>query len=1038
MATEDIVIRYKADVSQLEQDLDKLATTQQDLLDATKKQTDAVQKSVTTQALAQKKRTQLLELERARLIKLKEASKLAFDPVEIKRYNDQISETTRRIDLLQGKTQEASTNLKTSFNDLRGTIQNVAGAFGVAFSVEAIIQFTKASIDAFLQAEKSAEGLKNAIVSIGGESEGAFNRLIQQSEILQSTTIFGDDDIQAAQQVLSTFGLTTAQIEDLLPKLTDFATVTGTGIVEAANKIGGALQGAGREFKKLGIDVSANNTELQNYQSILQGLDKFSGSAAKATETLAGSFQQLENDANNAQEEIGSAFAEAWLNFKKGAFEGLNALLGFQNATKTKVDAGNIQSINDQLDYAAELERKYGREVIDTTQALEERTAQLEEQQLKAVFNNQQLSKIEKEREESIFGRLYGERFITGATEEQRKINDEIIRSTQVQLDYIKGIADKKKEEEEASKRTLKADELRNKTAKELQDLLDKQKEKYDSIGQSNERLINDELEARKKAEEKIREEAKKTAEARKQLLQQLIAELQQITRAEQTRQITAIDPKSFDESVDKINQLRDLNKSFVDEDIDLKIQQAKAQNLYTKEVAKLFEQIRKGRKDALDVKGGEETLALETATIEKLAKLKEEARRLTVDSAIGDITKRIEEEGQTLQDLTDKIAEGIGIGQNKIYKEQLDQRLILFQKLVDQEKELKIQEVKDQLKFDLQSVKDSTTASAEKQILRQKAQDNIDKINADSEKTFSEAEQNYTDATDKLQGGVLEFVQANAYALQQVGAILGELANLYDQFAEQRIETIEAENEARINAIDEQLAKDQEALDLRRISEEEAYQRKVSLEAQKVKAEEETAKKIREIKRKQAILDKANALFQIALNTAQALADAKNLSSGGLLSGLIITLASLQAAAVIAQPIPYRKGSKDTGASGHMARVGEEGEEIVYMPSHSKVLPAKQTNRYGEVLDAMFDNKLNQYIAKTYVSPALEKQRRSFENQREESFANNITKSLYFNGGLNANDMDRIRKKGQPITNVDEIAKAIASKLPVYDSYRR
>ncbi len=107
-------------------------------------------------------------------------------------------------------------------------------------------------------------------------------------------------------------------------------------------------------------------------------------------------------------------------------------------------------------------------------------------------------------------------------------------------------------------------------------------------------------------------------------------------------------------------------------------------------------------------------------------------------------------------------------------------------------------------------------------------------------------------------------------------------------------------------------------------------------------------------------------------------------------------------------------------------------------MPSHSKVLPAKQTNRYGEVLDAMFDNKLNQYIAKTYVSPALEKQRRSFENQREESFANNITKSLYFNGGLNANDMDRIRRKGQPITNVDEIAKAIASKLPVYDSYRR
>jgi hypothetical protein len=428
----------------------------------------------------------------------------------------------------------------------------------------------------------------------------------------------------------------------------------------------------------------------------------------------------------------------------------------------------------------------------------------------------------------------------------------------------------------------------------------------------------------------------------------------------------------------------------------------------------------------------------LETQTIEKLAKLKEEARRLTVDTAIDDITTRLEDEGTKLQELVDKIAEGIAIGQNKIYKEQLDQRLIIFQKFVDEEKNAKIQEVKDQLKFDLQSVKDSSTAAAEKQVIRQKAQDKINDIIKDADKKFADAEATYTDATDKLQTGVLEFVQANAEALQQVGALLNELGNLYDVFAEKRIEKIEEEKEARLTAIDEQIAKDEEALELRRISEEEAYLRKKSLEEQKVKAEEESAKKIREIKKKQAILDKANALFQIALNTAQALADVKNLSTAGALTPLILALAGLQTAAVLAQPIPYRKGSKDTGASGHMARVGEEGEEIVYMPSHSKVLPAKQTNRYGEVLDAMFDNKLNQYIAKTYVAPALEKQKRSYDMQKEESFANNITKALYFNGGLSASEMDRLRRKGQPITNVDEIAKAIANNLPTYDFYRR
>lgn len=1038
MATEDIIIRYKADVSQLEKDLDDLVKAQEEIADTSKKASAEVQKSANAQQVAVKKRTELLELERAKLIKLKEAQKLAFTPEAIEKYNAQIIESQRRIDALSGTVRQVGNTTNEAFNQIRGSLNNIAGAFGVAFSLDAIVQFANASVNAFLQAEASAESLKNAIISVGGETEEAYNRLIKQSETLQQTTIFGDDDLQNAQAVLSTFGLTSAQIEELLPKLTDFATVTGTSIVEAANKVGSGLQGAGREFKKFGIDVNASNSELENYESIVSGLDKFNGSAEASTKTLAGAFKQLENDVNNAQEEIGSKLASSFLEFKKAALEGINALLGFNKATQSKVDANNIKSINDQLAYAEELEKKYGREVINTTQALDERTAVLERDQAKALFFNQRLKTQLEEEKKGITATIIGRSEATIRLEKQIEKNAEIIRSTQVQLDYIKGIADKKKEEEETTKRILKLEDLRGKNSKDLDALLKDQSKNYDLVGQSNERLIQEEIDRRKEAEEKAREEYKRTAEARKQLAEQLKTELRNIEKESQLADINLIKPESFAEAVDKIEQLRDVNKQFVDEDINLKIAQAKAQGTLTKEAEALFESIRKGRKDLLDQKAGGEILALEESTIQKLADLKQKAQDLLTQRNLAGIGKAVEQSGKEFENSIKKVEESIGTTQFNTAKEQLNKRFILYVQDIENQKEQNIKAINDRAKREADGVKNSATAEQERKLIYEKASDDVQKITDQAQDQLNEAQTNYDNAITTLDNGIVSFVQANAQALQLVSQILGELTNLYDQYAENRIEQIEKEKEAQLTAIDEQIAKDEELLEQRKITEEEATLRKEQNEKAKIKLEEESAKKVNAIKKKQAQLDKANALFQIALNTFQALADVKNLTTAGALTPLILALAGLQAAAVLAQPIPYRKGSKDTGDKGHMARVGEEGEEIVFMPSNSKVLPAKQTKQYGDLLDAMFDNKLNSYIAKTYVTPALQRQKAIYDNEKEQSFANNISKSIYFNGGLNANDLEKVRKRGQPITNVDEIAKAIVKNLPTYDPYRR
>lgn len=99
--------------------------------------------------------------------------------------------------------------------------------------------------------------------------------------------------------------------------------------------------------------------------------------------------------------------------------------------------------------------------------------------------------------------------------------------------------------------------------------------------------------------------------------------------------------------------------------------------------------------------------------------------------------------------------------------------------------------------------------------------------------------------------------------------------------------------------------------------------------------------KKEREEKAKMAKLDKAKALFDIAINTAVGVMKASPIVP---LMVMVGALGALQAAAVAARPLPaYEKGTKF--AKGGLSIVGEKGAELVTTPSGDAFLtPAKAT----------------------------------------------------------------------------------------------
>jgi hypothetical protein len=116
----------------------------------------------------------------------------------------------------------------------------------------------------------------------------------------------------------------------------------------------------------------------------------------------------------------------------------------------------------------------------------------------------------------------------------------------------------------------------------------------------------------------------------------------------------------------------------------------------------------------------------------------------------------------------------------------------------------------------------------------------------------------------------------------------------------------------------------------------------------------------MRKIKRRQAVIDKAGALFTIGMNTAIALSNPSNLASFGAISPFIIALGALQASTVIASPIPYNKGTKKVP----MVRGAVRGKDSVHaiLTPNERVVPEDINSQpgYSALMDLAHDRKIS------------------------------------------------------------------------------
>lgn len=238
--------------------------------------------------------------------------------------------------------------------------------------------------------------------------------------------------------------------------------------------------------------------------------------------------------------------------------------------------------------------------------------------------------------------------------------------------------------------------------------------------------------------------------------------------------------------------------------------------------------------------------------------------------------------------------------------------------------------------------------------------------------------------------------------AFDQINKAFEDSINLITELKDAQLEAITEEEEA-LN----------ESYENRKIGKRELELEQERLTRQRVAAEKKAEKEIIEIKKKQDLGNRAAALFNIGLNTAEAITKANAMGMPTLIP-FYIAIGALQAAAVLAQPLPkYKKGTLSVGG------VGSEDSQLALLQPGEAVIPTETNKRYHPAIKAIYHGKIKPDDINNFVNLKLRGDYSSSEARPV--MAKMDTSDLYALG--------RIMKKndGVYVKNIGELAAMIA-----------
>lgn len=178
-----------------------------------------------------------------------------------------------------------------------------------------LIGFVSDGAKALAEEERSAGRLGAAFQALGYDAGKLLPYFNDLAEKLEAETLIDGETIRQVEQLLVQFGIAPKAIESATRAILDYSAATGKDATAAATQLLSAVTSGKEEIGKLGVDLETTGDKTKDLLLATDQLaEKFGGSAAGATQGLAGQLGSLEK----ATGDLSKALAEFFLKSDAG------------------------------------------------------------------------------------------------------------------------------------------------------------------------------------------------------------------------------------------------------------------------------------------------------------------------------------------------------------------------------------------------------------------------------------------------------------------------------------------------------------------------------------------------------------------------------------------------------------------------------------------------------------------------------------------------------------------------------------------------
>lgn len=206
---------------------------------------------------------------------------------------------TKKIDKSLDKTTTKTAKLKESLKSATLTA-------GIGFA--SLAAFVGKSVQAYRKQELAVNELNQSLKTQGIFSEELSKRYQDQASALQKLTLFGDEEILAAQTRLQAFLGEKEITQDLTQAVLDFAQAKKVDLATAAELVGKTIGSSTNALSRYGVALETGLSKTEKMTALTKSLEDAYGGTALASTKGTGALIQLGNQLGDIVEKVGKRF----------------------------------------------------------------------------------------------------------------------------------------------------------------------------------------------------------------------------------------------------------------------------------------------------------------------------------------------------------------------------------------------------------------------------------------------------------------------------------------------------------------------------------------------------------------------------------------------------------------------------------------------------------------------------------------------------------------------------------------------------------